>query len=233
MRRILLLIPSRGRPKQAQEAYASAYAQSGLRAGLDVSIVIDADDPELAEYEQGNFSIIIQPSFGSMGEALDYAAVRCAAHGQWDIIGFMGDDHRVRAPGWDNYVRMATSGGERIVYGPDGSNNLQRELPTFVFISTSIIQKLGYMVPPGFKHFYIDDAWREIGKATDTLVYVPELYVEHLHFSFGKSERDATYDHTMAVGSQDGGVYANWIASGGPVEASIAITGKAQWGEDE
>jgi len=45
-----------------------------------------------------------------------------------------------------------------------------------------------------YKHNYIDREWTDIAKARGTYLYVPESQIYHNHWSFGKSEKDATYN---------------------------------------
>jgi hypothetical protein len=105
-------------------------------------------------------------------------------------VGFMGDDHRVRTPGWD-YALTRAAGPWGIAYGDDG---IQGEaLPTAVVLAADIVRTVGHIVPPTLQHMYIDNYWRELGIRIGRLIYMPGISIEHLHHSVGKSQVDATY----------------------------------------
>jgi hypothetical protein len=111
----------------------------------------------------------------------------------YDILGFMGDDHRPRTPGWDQRfaVVIAQMGGTGIAYGNDliqGAN-----LPTAVWMSSCIVETLGYMVPPGLIHLFADNAWKTWGEGIGRLAYVSDVIIEHCHPVAQKSEWDDTY----------------------------------------
>jgi hypothetical protein len=44
-----------------------------------------------------------------------------------------------------------------------------------------------------YSHNFIDQEWTEVAKQQDAFLYVPDSHIYHNHWSFGKSERDATY----------------------------------------
>jgi GT2 family glycosyltransferase len=58
-----------------------------------------------------------------------------------------------------------------------------------------------------YKHNYIDQEWTEVAKAMGSFLYVPESKIYHNHWSFGKSERDATYLEQMKDFEQDKDLY--------------------------
>ena len=56
-----------------------------------------------------------------------------------------------------------------------------------------ITRTLGYFSPPKQKHLFIDNFWRDLGIELGTLVYVPEVIIEHLHPFAGKAQWDEGY----------------------------------------
>lgn len=108
------------------------------------------------------------------------------------VLGFVGDDHRFRTPGWD--VRFLETLLDRpgFVYG----NDLfwpQGEIPTQIFMSAPIVRALGWMGLPQCKHLYIDNAWMELGQATGSIRYYSDVIVEHMHPAANKSAWDDQY----------------------------------------
>lgn len=189
---LIVIVPSRGRPQNvARLIEAWKLTTATLLASLVVAV--DADDPLRPEYER-----IEMPVFGELvvgprqrlGGTLNEIAR--AYTGKCTAIGFMGDDHVPRTTGWELAILGSLQElGAGIVYGND---LLQGEkLPTAAFVTSDIIRTLGWMVPPGLVHLYIDDAWRELGHAMSRLRYMPDVVIEHLHPAASKAAWDDRY----------------------------------------
>lgn len=148
-----------------------------------------------------------------------YAALALAIQAEQDddgnvpVIGFMGDDHLPRTAKWDLAIQRAANHcqGRAVIYGNDlvqGQN-----LPTAVAITTDIIKKLGYFCPPDMIHLYLDNAWSDIGRATGSFIYLPNVIIEHCHPHAGKGV--AWDDRYAEVNGQemytlDAAAYAAW-----------------------
>lgn len=192
--RTVYLVPSRGRPANAARLAERWLLTTGYETHL--IFFVDDDDPRQDEYAQ------VLDSFGTeqvtlmfderrrVGPTLNHWAPKLAAN--YAAVGFMGDDHLPRDVGWD--ARLVEVLGKRpctIAYGDD---LFQREnLPTAVVMDSRIISTLGYMVPPGLTHLYLDNFWRDLGRALGTLVYCPQVVIEHMHPQAQKAEWDDGY----------------------------------------
>lgn len=185
---LLVLCPSRARPEAAAQAYES-FTDTRRLSGSQISFVIDDDDPTIHEYV-GDYSTIQQSSPGNMVAALNQAALWAIEHWGPRYIGFIGDDHRFRTSGWDAaIVGLLDARGGGLAYG----NDLfwpKGEIPTQIFMSSSIVSALGWMGLPTCTHLYIDNAWRVIGESLARLFYMPDIIVEHLHPAGGKAPWD-------------------------------------------
>jgi hypothetical protein len=217
-----LIIPSRGRPAAAAEAVESALtnARQQFFGGGSVRIIVavDDDDAELPAYREAlgktkGVDLTVGPRV-RMGPTLNREARRVA--GTFDIVGFMGDDHRIRTVGWNLIVGTAMR-EPGVVYGNDLMHG--PELPTAAFIASPIIRGLGYIVPPGLVHLYLDNFWLDLGRAT-ALRYVPRLVIEHLHPLAGKAEWDAGYQsaNDAALYERDRQEYERYLAEDWPKE---------------
>jgi len=202
---LTVLMPSRGRERQAAEAYA-AFLDTKVLADTEMLIV-------LTEGESGysDLPTITVAEGGGMGPPLNAAL----AYVSPDIYGFIGDDHRFRTNGWDREVTVVNeSMGGGIVYG----NDLLRgeELPSQVFIDQRIIGALGWMALPGAKHMFLDDTWRELGRALGRYTYLPDVHIEHMHPTAGKSQWDDNYRRVNdpTVYAHDGALYHRWVNEG-------------------
>lgn len=182
-----ILVPSRGRPDNAHRLLDQLRATTTFTDPAYLWFAVDEDDPTLDEYPISNTQAV---KGGSMVEALNEVAAQSATEHHY--LAFLGDD-TLPHEGWYLPIMQAlTSQKNSIVYGNDlihGPN-----LPTAVFMDSSIVKTLGYMAPPNQKQLFVDNYWKALGEALGTLTYVPEAIIEHLHPIAGKAPSDASYE---------------------------------------
>lgn len=193
---ITVIVPSRGRPESALQLITSVVDTRRV-SSTTVVLAIDATDPTLGLYQEvaniyPNVSRIEVVKGGWMVAALNEAATRVTANSAITAIGFLGDDHRPRTPGWDaSYLSALKELGAGIVYGDD---LLQHDfVPTQCAMSASIIRELGWMAHPSLKHMYVDTLWRDMANVAGKLRYLPDVIVEHMHYLNGKATEDEGY----------------------------------------
>lgn len=214
--RMLVIVPTRGRPENVARLEQAIKDTDTTRA--DFLYVVDHDDPEAGEYARmGLNRLTIIHDRLRLGGTLNWAARKYAD--LYDAIGFMGDDHLPRTEHWDLRILDALDVGThgrtpRVVYGND---LLQGEnLPTAVFLHSRIVTALGYMVPPGMVHLYLDNFWRELGQSLNGLVYLPDVVIEHMHPAAGKADWDDRYAevNAPAVDTSDKAKFLEYRDSG-------------------
>jgi hypothetical protein len=213
---IAVICPSRGNPKALFEAAMSFH---DTRMGESTFVaVLDENDPKLGEYaeamEDVKHDLIVVPvdAAGNMNLALNYAAMQLK--GDAEVLGFIGDDHRFRTKGWDRTIaKVLSEQGGGFVYGND--LYMGDYLPTQVFISADIVRSLGWMGLPGARHLYLDNTWKYLGDATDSLYYLPDIVIEHVHPAAGKAEWDENHlrVNTNEMYAHDREVYEGWLRS--------------------
>jgi len=202
-----MLCPSRTRPANILRLI-DAWDTTGATA--DLLVRTDDDEPAYnlpqrpwLRYERG-------PRL-RLGPTLNELAL--ANTGDYDAIGFLGDDHVPSTPGWDRLLADAlTDMGGGVVYGND---LLQGEaLATAVVISTNIITGLGWFAVPGCTHLYLDNGWMTVGHELGRLRYVPAAIIEHLHPVAGKATEDNLYREVNATSmyEHDAHAYATYAA---------------------
>jgi hypothetical protein len=211
----LLIVPTRGRPDRIAATIDGWREHS--TAGTKLLLCLDRDDERLDEYielaaDAGDYGLRIRDR-ERMIPTLNTAAVVNAA--TYDYIVFMGDDHVVRTPGWDSLLAQSLEepglDGWGIAYGNDLLQGAG--LATAAMVSSKIIRTLGYIAPPGLIHLYMDDAWMRLGEACSFLRYRPDVVVEHMHFTAGKSKVDDGYAEVNApeMYSADKAVFDKWL----------------------
>jgi len=198
-----ILIPTRERPQSAKRQHPL----------IDVEhyYCIDDDDPTINQYYDvlPRENIWVGPP-NRLGGWLNHASQQLVDRHYMDIIGFVGDDVLPRTPNWAGMIceAMIPNG---IVYCDDGWQG--QNLPTAAFMDATMIAKAGYMVYPELTHLYIDNHWKAWGEALDSLVYLPDVYLEHMHPFAGKSDSDATYERANHpdMYTKDGEAYSRFI----------------------
>ena len=193
---------------------------TGTDKGVEVRIIVDADDPTLPEYVNdqrvGGHLRVLPERVGYTG------SLNIVAREIWDdadIIGAFGDDVLFRTFGWDLMIEEAlkTPG---IAYGNDLVHAAGH--PTAIFMSSVIAKALGYIAIPQSRHLWVDDAWKKLGQMTDTLRYVPGAIFEHMHPVVGKAEMDQTYHevYDSVLGHNDHLGFQDWEANHAEADAA-------------
>jgi hypothetical protein len=218
---MLVVVPSRGRPQNIERLIMN-WVVTDAQATLLVAV--DDDDSDLEDYieimskapNHEQYQLFVGRRLRLAGTLNHIVMERVLREGTLgsDIIGFMGDDHVPRTLHWDSAIDYTfATHGLGIVYGNDliqGPN-----LPTAVFMSAAIIHSLGYMVPPGLTHMYLDNTWKVWGEGMGRLTYLQNVIIEHMHPIAGKAEWDDRYVEVNA-GHQyasDEAAYKNYLAS--------------------
>lgn len=189
--KVLLIVPTRSRPDKALELYQTFIENSSI---CDIVFGLDEDDEHNYERIDGVLYEVNPRVYAPQTMNM----ISKKYHNDYEYFAFMGDDHRIRTKNWDQILlEPIQNRGYGFSYGDD---LLQGErLCTAVMFSTNIIKPLdGNMVLPIHpnKHLFADDFWMELGKRLDAITYCPNVILEHLHFSVGKSEMDTLYSET-------------------------------------
>lgn len=215
---ILVICPSRGRPDKAQEAAESLINTRRLDS-TEMLVVVDYDDPRLLEYtSDASFYrwLQVKPARAGMVAALNLAAKIMLGEGMAvrpDIIGFVGDDHRFLTDGWDVAIREALV-EPGFAFGYDKFWH-QGQIPTQIFISRPIVEALGYFALPDCHHLFVDNAWMALGQATQSIHWLPNVVIEHMHPAVQKAEWDEGYLRVNApeMYDRDGAAFNAWVHS--------------------
>lgn len=188
---LVVLCPSRGRPWGALAALES-FEQTASNGSI-MRFIVDEDDDHLDSYRHLDLPLVVIPPQGGMVADLNYAASAVLMDPTVTFLSFIGDDHRFRTPGWDTvFMNTLTANGGGFAYGNDLFWQ-HGEIPTQIMISANIVAELGWMALPSCRHLYVDNVWKELGEASNSLFYFPRFIIEHLHPAAGKAEWDEQY----------------------------------------
>lgn len=214
MRDLLIITPTRGRPGPAQRLI-DAVAATATQA-TDLIFAIDDDDDSYTglRFPENRRIAIARGPRATCGQWTNRIA---ALHGEgYRALASFGDDHLPRTHGWDSVLLDAidASGGCGIAYGDDIGQG--KNLPTAPVISTEIVAALGWMFLPTIVHFFADNAWLDLGREAGCLMYMPDVVIEHLHWTRSASPKDATYEDARGAWPADELAYRQWRHSGLP-----------------
>jgi len=185
---ISILIPTRKRPHNIQRLWDSIVRT--VRNPLDIELVlyIDEDDDS---YD--NIKVPFKKVSGKRIVLSDMWNV-CAKEACYDIMMYCGDDIVFRSKNWDRKVIETFDQFEdkiAYVFGRDGSVH-DRIYGTHGFVHRNWFKALGYICPPVFSGDYSDTWINVVARLIDRHIYI-DIFTEHMHPDFAKTELDDTY----------------------------------------
>lgn len=221
---LVVLVPTRSRPQNVAPI-AEAWYRTGAFGVADLCFIVDADDMCREEYETEirkhlQLQCVMMAEWQPLVPKLNRIAVQAAK--DYPVVAFMGDDHLPRTQLWAHQlVKEGLMKRPSIVYGQDGLWN--ERLPTWWSMSSDIIQTLGRMVPAPVQHLFCDNAVKELGEQSKTLVYLESVLVEHMHPVAGKGEYDEQYRRVNRASQyqSDGDLFRDWVRDGLEADATL------------
>jgi hypothetical protein len=226
---LLVVVPSRTRPAAVARVVQAWQETGAFGDGAALHWVVDADDPDLPGYVEalaaaadGGAAVTwrVAPLWEPLVPKLNTAAYAAARAGDWEALGFAGDDHLPRTRGWAaEYLAALRTLGTGIVYGDDGYQGAR--LPTQWAMTRDVVLELGMMVPAPVAHLYCDNAVMDLGAAAGCLTYLPQVLIEHMHPVARKAAPDMQYRrvNSPVQGRMDRARYVAWRAAELPGQA--------------
>ena len=200
----LIVIPSRGRPHNAQRSFDAIKATSAIS---DLVFVLDEDDEQRYPRISGA-SYEVLPRI-KMNKSLNAIALKNIY--TYKTITFMGDDHLTQTQNWDEILYDPIKDrGFGLSYGNDSLQG--KDLPTAVMISTNIIKILGFMAPHDLLHLYMDYFWLDLGRELNAIDYLEHVDIKHVHYGNTEGIWDQTYEEANSsfTVNEDYAVYENY-----------------------
>lgn len=239
MSELLVIVPTRGRPESVARVIDAWNATGAFNQGAELAFLVDADDPAAIDYQEFfelfeaphmQASMHVMPAWRPLVPKLNNWAALVAHHRHF-ALGFAGDDHLPRTPGWARaYLDALRDLGTGIVYGDDGIQG--QRLPTQWAMTADIVRALGRMVPAPVEHLYCDNAVKDLGQQAGCLRYLPDVLIEHMHPVVGKAPMDAGYARVnrQAQYTKDRQAYELWKQAGLAADAGTVRAIREQVG---
>jgi hypothetical protein len=195
-------------------------------ADTRLHFAFDTDDPALEESVKatGRCRYTTGPRDGLTGWTNNLAA-RHVKRGDAAALASIGDDMLPVTPGWDEQLLAALPAGGGMAWpevqrGPEHGRD--PDVPEAIVISAPIVAALGWMALPGTHHWYIDNAWRDLGRAAECIVHCPDVVVRHLHPNVpGGDKPDRTYHDAAERFDSDANAYRRWRLRGLRGDAAV------------
>jgi hypothetical protein len=209
MKSLAVIVPTRNRPHAIPDFMQDWRENTSL---ADAYFVLDRWDLKRFNYQRiKDLNFMVSPKSG-MVASLNWAAMQLSLN--YSILGFMGDDNRVKTPGWDSAVISALEDQEiGIAYG----NDLLRGalLPSSVFLTQPLVMAMNGFSPVQFQHLYVDNFWLKLGNDLEKIHYLENVIIEHLHPAARKAKVDRGYRKVNAksVYKNDRELYEAFLAS--------------------
>ena len=194
---ISILLPTRGRPAQAERLLKSVVEMSADLNRIEIVLYVDEDDTASHAIQCKGLSInkIIGPrlSMGGLNTA-------CLERSTSDIIVPLNDDMVIRTPDWDRRIaEIHESFPDRVYLAYPNDLHTGEMLCSTPILSRTTCEVLTHPFPEAFQGGFIDYHLMDIFKRLQVLgeermIFLGDVVVEHLHYQYGKSEVDATYE---------------------------------------
>lgn len=219
---LLIIVPARTRTWNI-ERLLTAWSATNAWGVADIRVDVDADDPHLPDYLAIDLPegarMVVHDEWMPCMHKLEAAAAQETE--SYFALGFMGDDHLPRTDGWaQRWLEVLHELRTGIVYGRDGFQD--EACPTQWATTSDIVRALGRLCPSPVEHLWSDTAVYDLGKAADCIRYLPETFIEHMHFVNGKAPRDAQYARVNGPDqwNRDEVAYRAWQTDQLPADAA-------------
>jgi len=192
--KISILTPTRGRAQQLERFITSVMETAHTPEDIEMLFYVDSDDPQVEEYKL--FGRVIKCIQVIVGEpkSVSESWNDIAALATGDVLIMGNDDQVFITKAWEVALEQRVKKYKDDIYvawfedGINGSKHC-----AFPIVSRKWYETLGYFTPGVFKFGYNDTWIFDIGKRVNRTCFIPEVLVEHRHFTNRKAPYDDTY----------------------------------------
>lgn len=184
--KISIIHPSRNRSQQAFTTRVNWYTNADDALSHEYILSIDSDDRFVGNYcynfPYSNGKIVINNNKSAI-EAINRAAEEACG----DVLVVISDDF-ICEEHWDTKLLKALEGKfDFLVKTRDG---LQKTLITLPIMDRAYYDRFGYIYNPDYQHMFVDQEMTAVGHMLGRVIDV-DMTFEHLHYTTGKSPKDA------------------------------------------
>lgn len=201
------VMPSRGRKVLAQENLNTI-----AKLSIDCSGVVWVDGDDYGDLVlPDNWGHVRTEKRQELGGVLRQVFMQ---YPNEPFYGFISDDTVPQTRGWNTSLELAAGS-----WGMASSNDLWKgseRMAGALCFGGNLLRTLGYWVPSGMFHLYIDDVWEVLGRALECWTYRKDIIVEHRHPAINKRQKDATDSRTIngkSYAGSDQRHFSQWQAT--------------------
>jgi hypothetical protein len=197
MYNISLVTPTRKRLDGLKRMWHSALDTAKEPDKIELVLYIDHDDIETVNgyhelRNQDNIVVIISDPDKPKEIYTNLHNICCEASTA-DIFFQCVDDIVFRTDNWDEIViNKFNEFDDKIAYLFPDDCHWGSKFGTHGFFHKAWYNALGHISPPYFTVDWADNYINDIAKAVDRWIYLENVIIEHMHWTFGKMEFDET-----------------------------------------
>tara|TARA_R110000851_G_scaffold333049_2_gene510888 strand:+ start:29 stop:745 length:717 start_codon:yes stop_codon:yes gene_type:complete len=195
--KISFVFPSRKRPHKAISTIENLFNKSKKSENIEVVFVFDSDDQDSIEKilnstiakENNVKHVIVEREEQNFGELYNIGFLE-TTH---EVIGIIADDLDIQTENWDTLVLEKCNEVPDDIYliAPDDG---KRVMATHFFVSRKVVGIMGFLQPPWFVADFGDMWYTRVFEAVDRFFKLYSVRFIHMHYCYGKSEIDETYE---------------------------------------
>jgi hypothetical protein len=200
MKELLVVCPTRERPKIFKRMLDSYYKTKSSTETEMIVYLHEDDELNLTEYEgtiKDKGDVTLRKLVGErLWLAQAYNRI-FLLYPEYKYYSLLNDDHVFLTPGWDKKLIeiIETQGrGWGVACAEDLLTAWDKfQHPSGMVISGNIPRTLGYMVWPKIEHIGIDCYLMHLMNGIERMFHTEEVIIEHMHWSNGKALLDGNY----------------------------------------
>lgn len=193
--------------------------KSNADTQIEYILSVDTDDPAL--YEDFGECIILRMPNKSAIEAINNAAKIATG----DLLIVISDDFDCQS-NWDtkliNHIKGRTDFCAKTIDG------IQPTLITLPIMDRVYYERYGYVYHPDYQHMFCDQEMTAVAIMTGKYIKFPILF-EHLHYSVGKSAKDAISLRNDATWQQGETLFNERLKTNFGIENPVVPYSSIQW----
>jgi hypothetical protein len=156
----------------------------------DVFILVDEDDVEKYKFLNNyDVEVLVVPHPKTLMEKINYYALDISS--KYKYVGFVGDDIIFKMHWESEFFKFLSS----VDFGLAYANDLIQDgrVPTHPFITSNMINALGFFGCPAVNHNFFDNYWLDMVRLVGDVKYFNEIIMEHNHQSLDNNLKDKIY----------------------------------------
>jgi len=209
----VFLLPTRRRLDKL-----ARFLESAAATGCKTPIVLIVWAEEYRELQKEyneliiryNLTLLLTPFDGGAAYKCQYAYEqnRLNKPDQFDWFGFVSDDYVCETPNWDQRLAAQITGWN--VVSCDDKWQAPKRIIGAILWSRALIEAVGFLALPNSQHWYWDDVWEVLGRATQCWQCDMSVVVRHANAALSARPVDETTERLALLVKNDALAFDVW-----------------------